>query len=271
MILKDAIDVHAGRCASVLEGVVRDAFLRSPGSRLFLRQQDVSKILATLTRTLAAADVLGRWKIYAPPGVIALSEFVVDEWVALDPSPEEAIRKFEKLATSARDDGVRSHPKIAAIQGEAFTIAASTSKEVTARVNAVIVRRMETGKGNGARDVEEILKEAGVSRGSAYSEAVFRTATMERYRTGGMEEMRSMPDAFPAWKYLGIADGRERHGPAPLPDHRQHFGKYFSASVDFRDVRGRDAQNVINCRCDFQAISSSAWRGLVLRGEKLER
>lgn len=79
-----------------------------------------------------------------------------------------------------------------------------------------------------------LLERAGVSPNNpAYAETVFRTNMMDAYNEGATAELQDpdVADFFPVWRYVGIADGRERDS------HREHFDKYFLNATSFAAVR----------------------------------
>ena len=185
--------------------------------------------------------------------------------------PTVAIEFFAKLVPSLRRD---THRMMPFLEREAFTLALATSDKVLADVKAVIQRKLETGKevGKGIGEINRILQEAGVTPPNGYGELVLRTNMMEAYRNGRQREFLD-PDLdryFPVWRYLGIADGRQRMGPAPKPDHNIHFNKYYRREVLFVQVRGTEAKDTINCRCGQQPIYKGKWARRQAAGAVLE-
>jgi len=121
-------------------------------------------------------------------------------------------------------------------------------------VQDAIRRAIEEGKAtpDAARDIQGILDSAGVSTNNPYySTAVFRTNAHDAYLTASFEEMRhpDVRDAFTAWEYLAIVDGRAR------PHHAAKHGKLYPSSASFAEVRGTEEKDAINCRCNFRPIT----------------
>lgn len=186
--------------------------------------------------------------------------------------PEAALKWFRSIAPHAQSP----NPQVLGIQmqADAFRLAVTMEQDVLAKIHRVIEDRLQSGQKITAapRDIAKILTDAGLTAQSgtsrskmstgAYARLAFRTPMMESYRNGAWEEF-SHPDMavdFPVWQYIGIPDGRERKGPYPeRPDHHRWFGKYFDRSVRFVDVRGREARDVVNCRCDFLPIYRKEW------------
>lgn len=187
-------------------------------------------------------------------------------------SPLKAIEYFRKLVPSLGAD----HGRYGAfLERKAFTLAHATELEVLKRVQGVIAERLTTGEKirKAKNEIGELLDQAGISpRNPQYPEAVFRTNMMESYRAGSQREYLDpdMKEFSSCWQFLGIKDGRERHGPSPLPDHRRWFGKYFPRHVLFDEVRGTDAANVINCRCIASPVFIGKWKRLQAQGARLE-
>ncbi len=116
---------------------------------------------------------------------------------------------------------------------------------------------------SGKRVVQALLDEAGVAPDNAvYSEMVWRTNALDAYNTGATRAMQEVADDFPAWKYNGIEDGRER------PAHHVHFGKYFPVSVPFVTVRDsvKGSWDGANCRCTPSPVYKTAWLKLQAKG-----
>lgn len=167
-------------------------------------------------------------------------------------SPDEAVDYFKGLIPGFRDD---PDPEFQDnLDRHGFTLAVTSDNVVLQRVKRSILKRLETGQGisSAPKEIGEILTSAGVSLDNpSYPEMVFRTNMMESYRKGHWKEFMDpdLKDEFPAWKYIGIHDGRERHGPLPKPDHRRWFGKLFPRDVSFFKVRGEGIEDTACCRC----------------------
>jgi hypothetical protein len=154
------------------------------------------------------------------------------------------------------------------MERHAFTMAAATSTTILERCQEIIANMMHMGLdlGNTSRDIDDILDQVGVTPASPqYSEMVVRTNAMEAFTSAAQQEIHTSPvliDAFPVWRYDGIHDGREGD------DHRPHFGRYYSNTVSFADVRGK---RVFNCRCNPTWISKWQWEDLQKKGARVER
>lgn len=148
----------------------------------------------------------------------------------------------------------------------AFTLAETADEALLTRVHSFLEDVLGTGKAIGAAGrLDEILDAAGVTpKSSGYAETVFRTNMMDSYNEGATKELQDpdVADYFPAWKYLGIRDGRQR------PEHEAHFDHYFANSVPFAQVRDSILGKFTgyNCRCNFQAIDRHEWTELQAKG-----
>lgn len=241
-------------------------------TRLF-NDQDMAKIGQSIAHHNATAEIAGRARIRQrtkpfasfaePTALFARGPSEVVE-------PKAAVDWFRGIAPASR-----VHPAEfeARHDGSAFQLAATTDAKILEKVHEEIARRLLNGDpvNDGAKCIREILAKAGIGTTEAYPRMVYRTNLMEAYRNGSWDEF-SDPDLeeyFPVWEYMGIADGRERQGPYPKPDHHQHFGKYFPRHVSFFDVRGREGKDVCNCRCDMLPINKLDWRRLQRQGAVL--
>ena len=231
-----------------------------------------------MTGPLAVSSLLGRARIrqglrdvlagYVDVETFneALNPYSPEELLKLL-TPEGALEYFRRLIPIRVGDELFG----SLITGQAFSIAATTSTTIRRQIAKVVDERLETGKqvGTAGRDIDEILDAAGISHTKGYGEMVHRTNTMEAYRHGSWDEFQD-PDVvamFPVWQYSGIPDGRERMGPLPdKPDHHRWFGKFFDRAIDFFRVRGTEARDVINCRCNFIGINKIRWRKLQKQG-----
>lgn len=199
----------------------------------------------------------------------ATTGFGVD-WLLSLVTPQSAIDYFRRLIPISIGDDLFG----SLITGQAFSLAATTSTTIRRQIAKVIDERLETGKQVRAtgQEVNEILDEAGIPHKKGYGQMVSRTNMMEAYRHGSWDEFQD-PDIaafFPVWQYSGIPDGRERMGPMPeKPDHHRWFGKYFPRERDFFSVRGLEAKDVINCRCNWIGINRYRWARLQKQGAKL--
>lgn len=187
-------------------------------------------------------------------------------------TPRAALAFFRKIANIVVEGGAELYATI--MEGRAFSLAVTTDKVILDKVAKVIDNRIETGKDirGGERVIEEILDTAGIAHKNGYGEMVSRTNTLEAYRNGSWSRYqdRDLDEFFPVWKYVGIKDGRQRQGPDPKPNHRAKCGLYHPRSVNFFDVRGREAKDVIQCRCDFKVVTRRQWARLEADGARLE-
>lgn len=184
---------------------------------------------------------------------------------AVQPMPPEAALEYFRGLTPALGVDVQRFGDD--LRRRVFTMAVATDTTILQRVQGVIADRMQTGVGfsTAAADIQDVLRAAGVDRGGAYAEAVFRTNTMDAYNQARTQEMRD-PDvaaAFPVWEYVNPSDSRSR------PEHAARNGKYYPSSVSFNEVRGVGAKDVIQCRCSFVAVSRQKWNRLKAAGARI--
>lgn len=253
----------------------------------WLTPDELNELAAMFVRVNITADLLGRWRIRRrhhdrtrhdqPTDFSRVEKF--DEGGRLRPlSPAQAIDYFRGLKPGLKIDLFSF--SIPAFEQDAFTLAVTTERKILERVQAVILDRLNTGKALAKTPdvIVEILDRAGIGPvNRSYAEMVTRTNMMESFRTGSWREF-SDPDLaedYPVWRYIGIHDGRERHGddphahkpqPADKPDHLRWFGQYFERQADFFQVRGTEAADVINCRCDFVPVYKTDVTKLLLEG-----
>jgi hypothetical protein len=212
-----------------------------------------------LASVMAVANLAGRYRIYDLARKSRRDEFhkFNEPWWSLQSiaklfRPKRAIDFFRSIMPIDFNEPLFAQ----LLSGRAFGLAVTTSNVVRQKVAKVIENRLETGQRitTAPREIDEILDSCRIPHKNGYGEMVFRTNMMESYREGGWDQFNSpnIVDVFPAWQYTGIADGRERQGPEPQkPDHHRHFRKVWPRGVSFFDVRGREARDVIHCRCDF--------------------
>jgi hypothetical protein len=263
-----------------------DLFRRptSPADGMFNDDETIT-LARALTGPLAVTNLLGRSRIrQALADVLSgddeVNVDVFDEPEPFSPyspdellkllTPEGALAYFRRLIPIRLGDDLFG----SLITGQAFTIAATTSTTLRRTVAKIIDRRIETGRQvrESGREIEEVLADAGISTRAGYGEMVYRTNMMESYRHGSWDQFQDpdIVDFFPAWQYSGIPDGRERMGPLPeKPDHHRWFGKFFARDVSFFRVRGLEARDVINCRCNFIGINKYKWKRLQKTGAVL--
>lgn len=176
--------------------------------------------------------------------------------------PFDAIEYFKNLVPRMGVDPIHWMPLM---NRTAFTLAAATEQTVVEKVQKILLDRLRSGDdiGTGPSEIEQILNEVGVTpRNPQYAEMVQRTNLMDAYTTGYQIEMEhpEVKEFFPAWKYLGIKDGRQGK------DHEIRFGNYYPNSLAFALVRG---PRVFNCRCCPNAIDKYKWKDLVNSGAVL--
>lgn len=272
--------------ADVLARITRKALRRALGSgqlqglTSLFDEDELAELQREFLKTTATADLLGRSRIrlrqqhaerYSEE---APTDFTIFRETPLSPMiPERALAHFKSLVPTLNVDVAYWGPLM---ERTAFTMAEVTSKAVLKKCQDVITRQLGTviKPREAVAELDSILERAGISpANSAYSHMVYRTNMAEAFRAGAQAEF-SDPDLkidFPVWKYSGIDDGRERHGPLPkYPDHKRHFGKYWARDVLFADVRGRHARDVIQCRCNFIPVFRTRWAKLQAQGARLE-
>ena len=178
--------------------------------------------------------------------------------------PEKALDYFSKLVPTLGVDPEVYGPLM---KRRAFTLAVATDKVILENVQSIIRDSMANGNAEVIADVQEVLDKAGVSpKNPQYAELVVRTNTMDAYNQGHEEE-RLDPDVleyFPVARWDAIRDERTRHS------HAERSGKYYPGNVSFQEVRGSEAEDVINCRCVFTGIFRDEWERLKKAGAKLE-
>ncbi len=233
-----------------------------------------------IAATNATANLLGRARIQErlkrAAKLRGLKDFsdeataftAFDETVPVRPlPPEKALRYFQGLYPKLDVDPERFGPQM---KRHAFTLAEDTEGTVLDKVKEVISRVLDTGEKVSAapRMIDQILEGAGIHpRNSAYGELVFRTNMMDSYGIGADEERQAPHVApfFPAWKFLGILDGRQR------PSHQVHFDHYFPNEVTFAEVRDsvKGEFDGFQCRCVAQPVDRWTWAKLQQGGAEV--
>ncbi len=175
--------------------------------------------------------------------------------------PDAALHYFRGLVPELGADPRRDQD----LRRRAFTLAHSTSTELTQTVQAAIADRLASGKvTDGPHAVRAILDAAGASpRNPAYAVAVWRTNALDSYNQATQDQITAMSETFPVWRYSNPHDNRSR------PKHAKLDGLYFPASVLFTRVRGETADDVINCRCTPIPISKFQWKRLETAGARI--
>lgn len=266
----------------MLESLTRQALERKASGvgliaphRLF-DDDERAKLAGSLGAVLALADLMGRarvrelaekaagsaatfsdaepLKVFAetPPGVIA--------------APEAALEYLRGLVPTLGIDPQRWGDSL---RRRAFTLAAATDETLAAKVRAAIADAIEDGKSHqrAAADIDGLLDAAGVSaRSRGYSEMVWRSNCSDAYQTAAYEEMThpDVADAFPAWEYLAIVDGRAR------PAHAAREGRIYPSAASFAAVRGTDIGDAANCRCSFRPLTAGQLARLEEQGRRVE-
>jgi len=230
------------------------AFLRRSGR--FFDFDELCELQEVFAKAAAMADLLGRSRIRLRAAKAEqYSEDELTDWscfatTAIKPlAPMDALEYFRKLVPRLGIDPEHFGPRM---YRTAFTMSEASSTTILKKCQKVIADLVASGEAprKGRLKIQRILEKAGVTPGEGYAEMVVRTNVGEIYRHSMQEEFLDpdLRDTFPCWRFLGVQDGRERHGPLPhKPDHRRWFGKYFSRDVLFADVRGREARDVCNC------------------------
>ncbi len=178
-------------------------------------------------------------------------------------APMEAIRYFKSLIPGLEEDRTFG----ARLEREGFALAGVVEKSLLERIQEIIGQRLETGQKMqaGPRDIEDILRDAGVHGSNPYrADAIFRTEMMNAYNAGNERERMTpdMQEYFPVWRYSNPHDSRSR------PEHAARNGRYYPASVSFFSVRGQDAADAINCRCVPIEIDRDEWKQLQANGAR---
>jgi hypothetical protein len=266
--------VASAALARLLRDGGADAVRRA---RRLLNDPEREALAAGFAAALATGELLGRARVrlrarqaeqrHAAGGASAFSEEPTDFHVftgGLRPMPpKRALEYFRSLVPTL---DVKAGPFVAGVRGRAFTVAGITEESLLARIKDVVAGRLETGQalGTAPAEIRAVLEEAGLAGNNvARSEMIFRTSTMDAYNTGSTEEMRhpDVAETFPAWRYLGIADGRQG------ADHAPHFDKLYPNRATFAAVRGG---RIFNCRCSSQPVSKYELPDLLAAGRRVE-
>ena len=138
---------------------------------------------------------------------------------------------------------------------------AATDQQILNQVKEAILVRVKSGEQMAKlpEQIDSILQVAGVSpQNPQYSEMVMRTNMLDAYTTGTIQATQdpAVNEMFPAWRYSGIRDGRQRHS------HQAQFDKVFSNKVSFAEVRDKIDKKFsgYNCRCCPVPVSKYALR-----------
>lgn len=269
------IRASKARGVKIMADVLSFGLVRYKGVGPVLIRPELDRLADAIASVNATAELLGRsrvrevasrattWKgSHNGPEDVPFSSFA-DAPAGVITSPDQAVEYFTSLHPKLGIDPDRFGPSM---RRKAFTLAESTNKLLTAKVQDVIAKSM---KGNaGAADatarIRDALTAAGVSpKNPQYAEMVFRTNAMDAFQQGVYEEGRNpdVADLFPAWEYLGIRDGRQGK------DHEPKFGRFYPSHAAFSDVRG---DRPFNCRCSMRWVDSFEWEDLRHTGKTLE-
>lgn len=259
-----------------LWSLVRESVKGYRGVGPLLDTVRVGKLAESLAAVNATAELMGRSRVREMQRRAlesgGLSKFKDDvPWSTFADSPtgvidtpQAALDYFTRLVPKL---GIDPERFVGEQKRKAFTLAASTNKVLTAKIQDVI--RKGLGESKGVADVTakitEALSLAGVTpRHKQYAEMVYRTNANDSFQTGLYEEGRheDVREVFPAWRYLIVNDTRTGD------DHRPKGNRYYPSEATFSDVRGK---RPYNCRCSMQWIDFMDWEELVTRGVKMER
>jgi len=226
--------------------------------------KDRAALNEVVEAVIVPSDLVGRTRFYGSTGNVTLPEFA--EAVAeLRPlKPHAAIRYFSSLVPRV---GQNPNNYAQGIQREVFNVAVTTEDVVTKKIQQAIANELVGGQ-DATLTVEGILKDAGISPlHSQYSQMVVRTNVMDALNRGQQDELNAsgMRAEFPAWQYHAIRDERTR------PWHREKDGLYYPISTPFVVVRGLEAKDVCNCRCNWTPIHKLIWNRLAPGKRELQR
>lgn len=242
--------------ASALYGIAHDLAKRTIKAEapVPLHESQVVDLSEHFAAANATANALGRAKVRQRVNrLTTFSEGSDWSWFAEGDSleamqPRAALNYFRNLSPIKP---VSPELFEAEQVGQAFQLAATTDETLRQKIFDIVMDALRSGQRIRERpgEIEDVLAGAGIHHNKGYGANIFRTNTMEAYRHGAWDEYMSpeLDDLYPVWQYIGIADGRERQGPSPRPDHHARFDKIFQRSVSFFDVRGHGIENLANC------------------------
>jgi hypothetical protein len=177
------------------------------------------------------------------------------------PAPEDALDFFRGLVPTLGADPGRKLPDL---KRRAMTLAVATDTDLIARLQQLILDKLASGDvSTGAKGVQQVLADAGVTGQDGYAATVFRTNTMDALTQGIADQIAALADTFPVWQYSNPNDSRSR------PAHAERNGRYYPASVPFAQVRGTDISDVANCRCVPIPVSKWDWARLKRQGARI--
>jgi hypothetical protein len=260
--------VEAG--VKLMAGTLRDAVSRYAGVGPLLDRTHVATLAESYATTRATAELLGRSRVRekatrAGDATFADADSLTTfaDGPGVLGTPEAAVAYFTGLVPEL---GIDPRRFAGEQRRRAFTLAASTNRVLTGRVQAAIAAGLKQNRSTAdvTADITRLMDAAGVShRNPQYAEMVFRTNANDCFQTGLWEEAQApdVADLFPVWEYLGIDDHRAGK------DHRPHFGLYYPRRATFADVRG---PRPFNCRCSLRWVDSFEWDDLRAAGKRVE-
>ncbi len=222
-----------------------------------------AELAEALAAIHATADLAGRAGVRRRVDSADRYHEALDERQTLHPmAPAAALDWFRRLVPTLVVDS--PEPWQRDLHQGAFTAAATTDLKLLRKIKGFILQALETGQEirSTPQKIEQLLDAAGVSPANPqYAEMLTRTSMMRAYTEGATAEMRhpDVREAFPAWRYEGVRDGRQGK------DHEPHFGKYYPNHVAFADVRGK---RIWNCRCVPRPVSRAQWQRLQEQGHE---
>lgn len=270
----------------VLEGYLKERAITDYAEPAQLPANDTDGVEPILL-TPADEEILERiWAQVAAEGDSGAVEQFSEHWQFSEPTafeifddaelqplpPAEALAFFQrKVALPGQTAKQLSDEE----NRKGFTLAVRADQVVLDKVKQAIQGVIETGQDVSAtpRLIAALLRDAGIEQtvggrrvGGAYVENLFRTNMMESYRAGAQQELAEVADDFPVWRFVGIADGRQR------ATHAIHNDKFFPSSVTFEEVRDsvKGEFDGYQCRCDFIPIYVSEWKRLQAAGSRIE-
>lgn len=260
----------------VMADVVAGALRRFRGRGQLLSEPEVKKLSEALAAVNSTAELLGRVRVREradratvfkgddQSGVpdAPFSTFA-DESPGILATPETAVAFFMSRRPELGIDPDRFGPLQ---RRQAFTLARSANKYLTARVQTVIGGALRGNKSDAEATaaISEALAGAGVTpKNPQYAEMVFRTNAMDAFQQGMYDEGRhdDVAETFPCWQYLIVDDDRTGD------DHRPKGNKFYPAHAAFSAVRG---DRPFNCRCSLRWVDQYEWERLRGRGMRTE-
>jgi hypothetical protein len=234
---------------------------RTEGYELHFTAEEKQTIADAIEQACTIADLLGRSRLIRyselidrQKGKVAFAANTLDVFAESPPpmASRRALAYFQRLVPRLGLDPERYGELM---ERHAFTMAAATEETLLERVKESLEKYLGTDwlkppadAKAGAQVVQSVLDDCGVSvKNPQYAEMCFRTNVATSYHAGFDRQLAEpeMKEKFPAWRYLGIEDGREGN------DHRPHFNRIYPSTATFDEVRGR---RVFNCRCSRRPV-----------------